>query len=432
MTEFRVSPAKGPLRGRIRVPADKSISHRAVILGALAEGETRIENFLVSRATRATASCLQALGADIEVVPANTLVIHGRGWGSLHEPGKVLFCAGSGTTMRLLAGVCAGQPFLSILDGTAALKRRPMARVVEPLRAMGATILARDGGRLPPLVIHGGRLHGMEHQLGVASAQVKSALLLAGLFADGPTTVREPAASRDHTERLLRAFGVTVESGAGIQVTPPGHLRSPCSLSIPGDFSSAAFLLVAALLVPGSEICLEHVGLNPTRTGLLDVLVLMGAWIKVEHVREEYGEPVGDVVVRGGAGLHKAEIAGHVVPRMIDEFPILAVAATQAEGETRVRNAQELRVKESDRIAALVQELRKMGAQIEEQWDGYTVVGPTPLHGARVSAHGDHRLAMSLAVAGLIARGETRIAGWECVKDSFPGFERVLTQVMAS
>lgn len=430
MTEFRISPTRRPLHGRIRVPADKSISHRAVMLSVLAENDTRIENFLNSQTTQATVGCLRALGAEIEESPPGTLVVHGQGLHGLREPAGVLFCAGSATTMRLLAGVCAGQPFLSILDGATALKRRPMARVVEPLRAMGATILARDGGRLPPLAIRGGRLRGMEHWLQIASAQVKSALLLAGLFADGPTTVREPGSSRDHTERMLQMFGVKVEREAGrIRAVPPTHLQSPMSLRVPGDFSSAAFIVVAALLVSGSEVCIEQVGLNPTRTGLLDVLVEMGARIRIEQAREESGESVADVVVHGEAALHGTEIAGDVAPRMIDEFPVLAVAATQAAGETQVRDAQELRMKETDRIAALVRELRKMGAQIEEHSDGFTIAGPTPLHGARVSAHNDHRLAMSLAVAGLIARGETCIQGWGCVKDSFPRFEETLAQV---
>ena len=432
MKDSSISPIHQPLRGRIRVPADKSISHRAAILGALAEGDMRVENFLPSETTHATLNILQALGADIEQPDPGRLVIHGRGLRSLREPNSVLFCLGSGTTMRLMAGVCAGQDFFSILDGTPALKRRPMARVAEPLRAMGATILGRGDGRLPPLAIRGGRLHGIEYTLPVASAQVKSALLLAGLFANEPTTVSEPAASRDHTERMLRAFGVKVvdvQLGFGVCVHPTAELRPPTSITIPNDLSSAAFFIVAALLVPGSELCIEYVGVNPTRTGLLDVLVQMGAQIAIENPREESGEPGADLVVRTSSGLNAIEISGEVVPRMIDEFPIFAIAATQAQGETIVRDAQELRVKESDRIAALAQELGKMSAQIEERKDGFVIAGPTDLCGARVSAHNDHRLAMSLAVAGLIARGETIIEGWECVADSFPNFSEVLSQV---
>jgi 3-phosphoshikimate 1-carboxyvinyltransferase len=456
MSELRISPPNQPLRGTLRVPADKSISHRAVILGALADGDTRIENLLQSETTRATVNGMCALGADIQEPAPNTLVVHGRGLHSLRESKDILFCAGSGTTMRLLAGLCAGQDFLSILDGTPALKRRPMGRVVEPLRAMGATIMARAGDRLPPLAVRGAfPLRGIDYTLPVASAQVKSALLLAGLFANSPTTLYEPAASRDHTERMLRAFGVEIKildsefpadpsdpkapkgpwglgrprgpaGRGGVRVYPTPEFRIPrYELRIPGDFSSAAFFIAAALLVPGSEICLERVGLNPTRTGLLDALTRMGATIKIENQGEENDEPVGDLIVRAEE-LGGTEVGGDEIPRMIDEFPIFAICATQARGETRVREAAELRVKESDRIASLTAELRKMGAQIEPQADGFTIAGPARLRGARVDAHADHRLAMSLAVAALVAEGETIIEGWECVGDSFPNFADIL------
>ena len=428
MAEFRVSETNEPLRGTVCVPADKSISHRAAILAALAEGDTRIENFLPSETTRATLNCLRGLGAEIESVDPTTLVVHGRGLHSLREPSDVLFCAGSGTTMRLLAGVSAGQKFLSILDGSPALKRRPMARVAEPLRAMGAAVFAREDGRLPPLAIRGASpLRGIDHTLPVASAQVKSAILLAGLFADAPTTVREPSASRDHTERMLKACGVELQVANGeLRIHPTDRLAIPNSqFAIPNDFSSAAFFIVAALLVAPSEIRIERIGVNPTRTGLLDALARMGARIGIENARDESGEPVADLSVRSGE-LRATTVFGAEAPRMIDEFPIFAVAATQARGETSVRDAQELRVKESDRIATLAQELRKMGAQIEERADGFVIAGPTPLRGARVDAHNDHRLAMSLAVAGLLARGETVIDGWECVADSFPNFAETL------
>lgn len=432
MSELRISPTDQPLRGTLRVPADKSISHRALILGALAEGDTRLDNWLQSETTGATANCLRALGAEIERPGPNTLVVHGRGLHSLREPSEILFCAGSGTTMRLLAGLCAGQDFLSILDGTPALKRRPMGRVVEPLRAMGASILARDGDRLPPLAVRGAPLlRGMDYTLPVASAQVKSALLLAGLFADAPTILREPAISRDHTERMLRSFGVDIKSSSqsGIVLCPTPKLQPPtANPQIPGDFSSSAFFIAAALLVPDSEICLERVGLNPTRTGLLDALARMGARIAIENRREENGETVGDLVVRAEE-LFGTEVGGDEIPRMIDEFPIFAIAATQARGETRVRDAAELHLKESDRIASLTTELGRMGAQIEPHEDGFTIAGPTRLRGAQVDAHGDHRLAMSLAVAGLIAEGETMVQGWECVADSFPDFEQALSRV---
>lgn len=434
MSEFSITPTTNSLRGTIRVPADKSITHRALMLTPLLNGETRIENFLDSETTRATLNCMRAMGADIQEIDSSTLRVNGRGLHSLQEPRDVLWCLGSGTTIRLLSGICAGQHFLSVLDGTPALKRRPMGRIVEPLKQMGATILARDNDRFVPLVFRGGNLRGIEYALPVASAQVKSAILLAGLFADSPTTVHEPAPSRDHTERMLRAFGVPVEnlSPTTIRVTPTSNFQSPTSnLHLPNDFSSAAFFLVAALLVKNSELCLENVGLNPGRTGLLDALSRMTAHpqkhaaFQIENQREENGEPIGDIIVSSN-DLRATQVGGNDVPRMIDEFPIFAIAATQANGETRVRDAQELRVKESDRVATVAQELRKMGAQIEEQEDGFVIVGPTKLRGARVNAHNDHRLAMSLAVAGLIADGETVIEGWECVADSFPNFSTAL------
>jgi len=447
-----ISPISQSLQGLVPVPADKSISHRAAILSTLADGDTRIENFLDSETTHATLDCLRQLGAAIDELSPNTLVVHGRGLHSLQEPSDILFCKGSGTTIRFLAGLCAGQNFLSILDGTPALKRRPMGRVVEPLRQMGAQILGRDNDRLPPLAIRGGNLHGIEYQMPVASAQVKSAILLASLFADSPTTVIESSESRDHTERMLSAFGGKIDRPViaseakqspktrleiasshtallAMTISPVSNLQSPTSIEIPSDFSSAVFFIIAALLLPNSEICIPNVGINPTRTGLLDALARMGAQVKIENAREESGEPVGDLVIRAVSDLRSTVISGADVPRMIDEFPIFAVAATQARGQTLVRDAAELRVKESDRVATVAQELRKMGAQIDERADGFAIEGPTKLRGARVNAHHDHRLAMSLAVAALIAHGETVIEGWECVADSFPGFEETLSQV---
>ncbi len=397
----------------------------------LAHGASRIENYLDSETTRATLNCMRALGADIQELDARTLRVNGRGLHSLQEPRDVLDCLGSGTTIRLLSGLCAGQHFLSVLDGTPALKRRPMGRIIEPLKQMGATILARDNDRLAPLVLRGGNLRGIEYALPVASAQVKSAILFAGLFADTSTTIHEPVPSRDHSERMLRALGVDVSrlTEHAICITPPSELkRQTSNVIIPADFSSAAFFIVAALLVKNSQLVLENVGLNPGRTGLLDALTRMGAEFAFENQREENGEPVGDIVV-SFADLRATQVSGAEIPRMIDEFPIFAIAATQARGETRVRDAQELRVKESDRISTLSVEMRKMGAQIEEQEDGFTILGPTHLRGARVHAHNDHRLAMSLAIAALIAKGETIIEGWECTADSFPNFAALWGQV---
>ncbi len=413
----------GSLRGQATVPGDKSISHRSLLLGALADGDSRVEGFLPGGDNKATLDCVRALGIPVEEHGPTSLTIHGRGLRGLRAPDGPLNCIRSGTTMRLLAGLLAGQPFDTTLAGEAQLLRRPMRRVVDPLQAMGAEI--ESNGGFAPLVIHGRPLRGRVHELPIASAQVKSALLLAGLYAAGPTTVREPGPGRDHTERMLTAMGATVRvEGLSVTVEPP-HSLAPLALQVPGDLSSAAFLLVAAALIPGSLVTVTGVGVNPTRTGLLDVLQAMGAQVSLENEREQGNEPVADLVARA-SGLHGVEIDGETVVRMIDEFPALAVAATQAHGTTLVRDAAELRVKESDRIAAVVAELRALGADIEARPDGFVVRGPTPLHGAAVDSHGDHRLAMALAVAGMVAEGETVVEGSERVDDSFPGFEAII------
>jgi 3-phosphoshikimate 1-carboxyvinyltransferase len=442
MNELVVSKSR-PLHGTASVTGDKSISHRAAMLAAIAEGTCRIENFLPAADCRATLGVVRALGVEVEERSPTDLIVHGRGLRGLQEPDGVLDCVRSGTTMRLLAGILAGQPFFSVLSGDPQLRRRPMARIAEPLRIMGATVLGRHAGQLPPLAIQGGALHGVDYTLPVASAQVKSALLLAGLYAAEPTTVRVPGPSRDHTERMLLAMGVLCPESR--QTTPnasriPDHeLRlthhvtriatvsrlEPLNVLVPGDFSSAAFLIVAATLVPGSEIVVEGVGVNATRTGLLDVLREMGASIALENERTQGTEPVADLVVRA-AELRPVTVSGETVVRMIDELPVLAVAASQARGETVVRDAAELRVKETDRIATTVEELRRLGAHVEARPDGFVVSGPTPLQGAAVQSHGDHRLAMALAVAGLVAAGETRVRDVACVGDSFPGFEATL------
>ncbi len=431
MNRTVVHPA-GPLRGRARVPGDKSISHRALLLGALAEGESRIEGPLLTGDGQATLHCLQALGVEtaLSVKDDSTpvLTVVGRGLRGFREPAVPLDCVRSATTMRLLAGVLSGQPFSSVLTGDPQLLRRPMRRVVEPLRRMGADITDTDGHA--PLTIRGRPLQGCEHRLEVASAQVKSALLLAGLLADGPTVVQEPAPTRDHTERMLAAMGVDVrKEGEGIILHPPAQSLRPLSPTVPGDFSSAAFLIVASVLVPDSEVTICDVGLNPTRTGLLDVLRAMGASITVTDEHLLGGEPVGNITVRSSA-LWGTEVSGDLVVRMIDEFPILAVAATQARGRTVVRDAAELRVKETDRIATVVEELGKMGARIEPLPDGFVVAGPTPLRGAPVSSHGDHRLAMALFVAGLVASGPTVVENMECAADSFPDFVPTMERLM--
>jgi 3-phosphoshikimate 1-carboxyvinyltransferase len=439
MSALTVRPGAS-LRGQVGVPGDKSISHRALLLGAIAGGVSRVEGFLPAADCLASLHAIQGLGIQLEPAGPTSFQIIGRGLRGLREPEDVLNCRRSGTTLRLLAGILAGQPFTSVLNGEDQLRRRPMRRIVEPLRQMGATILGRDGGRLPPLVIRGGALAGIDYSLPVASAQVKSALLLAGLYAEGPTTLHVPGPARDHTERLLGAMGCDVRyqiPGTGdpvpdtqsLELHPPARL-APLDLTIPGDFSSAAFLAVAAALVPGSEVTVTGVGLNPTRSGLLDVLRAVGARLSLTGQHLASGEPVADLTITTSQ-LRGTEIGGPTVVRMIDEFPMLAVAATQAEGQTVVRDAAELRVKETNRIATTVQQLRRLGAEIEAQADGFVVHGPTPLRGARVHSHGDHRLAMALAVAGLIAQGETVVDDVDCIADSFPGFVESLIRLGA-
>jgi 3-phosphoshikimate 1-carboxyvinyltransferase len=406
------------------VPGDKSISHRALLFGAIAEGESIVHNWLPAADCQATLKAMRALGVKVEQPSLTELVVHGRGLRGLQPPNASIDCQGSGTTMRLLAGILAGQQFVSTLDGHAGLRRRPMERVAIPLREMGAAV-ETDRGR-PPLTITGGDLRGIDYHLPVASAQIKSAILLAALYAQGQTVVHQPGPARDHTERMLRAQGADLAIQDNVvTVTPRPQPLAACLLTIPADFSSAAFPLMAALLVPDASLVLEGIGVNPTRTGLLDVLSGMGADIVWLNQAEQAGEPVADLMVRSSR-LQAAEVGGETVVRMIDEFPILAVAATQAEGQTQVREAHELRVKESDRIAAVATELRAMGASIAEQDDGFVVHGPTRLHGAHVHSHGDHRLAMGLAVAGLIAAGETVVEGAEVIADSFPGFVNLM------
>lgn len=421
----------GPLAGSVPVPGDKSISHRALLFGALAEGDSRVRGFLDGRDCLATLGAVRTLGVAVEQVGPRELIVRGRGPAGLREPPRVVDCDNSGTTIRLLAGLLAGQPFTSFLVGTAQLQGRPMGRVTEPLRAMGARILGRSGGRYAPLALagtgEGGPLAGIDYALPVPSAQVKSCLLLAGLFARDPTRVVEPGPTRDHTERLLAAMGAPLRTdGAAVRIEPlAGRALAPFDLVVPGDPSSAAFLVVAATLVPGSRIEVPGVGVNPTRTGLLEVLRRMGARIELLRPRDAGGEPVADLAV-AAADLTSTAVGGPEVVTLIDEVPILAVAATQARGETVVRDAAELRVKETDRIATVIAELRRLGADLDPLPDGLVVRGPTPLRGARVSSHGDHRLAMALTVAGLIAEGETVIEGAEVTADSFPGFADAL------
>lgn len=416
--DWRSGPA-GSLRGGIRVPGDKSVSHRALMLSALAGGSSRIHGFLEGEDTRATAAVLAQLGVRIETPADGERVVHGVGLRGLRASAQVLDCGNAGTGMRLLAGLLAGQSFDSTLVGDASLSKRPMRRVTDPLAAMGAQIDTRDG--LPPLAIHGGQaLRGIRYELPVASAQVKSALLLAGLYAEGETEVVEPHPTRDYTERMLAAFGWPIVFEPGRAKLAGGHALHAVDVDVPADFSSAAFFIVAASIVPGSELHLPAVGLNPRRTGLLQALRLMGADIRVENERESGGEPVGDLVVRH-APLRGVEFPEALVPDMIDEFPVLFVAAAVAEGRSVIRGAAELRVKESDRLATMATGLRTLGAQIEETPDGAIINGGA-LGGGTVESLTDHRIAMSFAVAGLVAKGPVRINDCRHVATSFPGF----------
>ncbi len=428
LNRMRVSPA-GPLKGELTPPGDKSITHRTIILGSLANGVTEVTGALRSDDCQRTAKAMVAMGAVIEEIGDDRLRIRGCGLRGLKEPEEILDAGNSGTTIRLLAGVLAAQPFFSVLTGDQYLHKRPMSRVAEPLRSMGAVILGRDGGNLPPLAIQGTRLKGIEYASPIASAQVKSAILLAGLSAEGETAVTEPSLSRDHTERMIEALGLPLRR-SGLRVWVRGVTMIPArEITVPGDFSAAAFFLVAALIIPGSELTLRGVGLNPTRTGLLDALTAMGASIEVGQTRVVSGEPVGDLIIRSQE-LHGAEVGGALLPRMVDEIPVFAVAAAVAKGRTIIRDAAELRVKEVDRLAALAKELHRFGVQVEERPDGLLLGGSASLSGCDCDSWGDHRMAMALAVIGLAARGRTTIADPLCVSSSFPDFWARLNTIL--
>lgn len=413
-----VRPARR-LAGEISPPGDKSISHRAVMFNALADGEAAVTNMAPGDDVRSTIRVLKALGVRIKR-RGDSAVVSGTARTGLKEPEDVLDAGNSGTTIRLITGILAAQPFLSVITGDASLRSRPMKRIIDPLSQMGAQILGR-GGSLAPLAIHGGRLRGIDCRLPVASAQVKSAVLLAALFAKGKTTIEEPSPSRDHTERMLRRMGAQLET-TGTRVTlTPGHPLKSLSLRVPGDISSAAFWMVAAAIHPEAQITFRDCGVNPTRTGIIDVLKAMGVSLKISNERVEGDEPVADITIESSR-LKGTEISGSLVPRVIDEIPALAVAACLAEGRTVIRDAAELRAKESDRIASTVAGLSRLGARIEELPDGMVIYGGRRLEGAEVSSHLDHRLAMSLAVAGLVANGSTAIQQAGSVAISYPGF----------
>ena len=407
------------LTGTITVPGDKSVSHRAVMLGALSDGVTHVTGFLMGEDCLSTIDCFRKMGVQIEVGADHDVTVHGVGLHGLQKPSARLYTGNSGTTTRLISGILAGQPFATTLTGDASIEKRPMGRIIRPLREMGADITGVDD-KFCPLSIGPGHLHGSAYTLPVASAQLKSAILLAGLYADGPTTVIEPAPSRDHTERMLRALGCRVDTdGCRITVYPPEKLTAR-DVAVPADISSAAFFLVAGAIVPGSCVTIQGVGVNPTRDGVLEVLRSMGADITLSNLRDD-GEPICDITVRASA-LHGTEIGGALIPRLIDELPVLAVAAACAQGETVIRDAAELKVKESNRIAAMVTELTRAGADVTETDDGMVIRGGRPLHGAAFQTYHDHRIAMSMAVCALVCQGEGEIADGGVVAISYPDF----------
>lgn len=427
LTDY-VASGGSALRGEIRVPGDKSISHRSVMLGSIAEGRSEIEGFLEGEDSLATLAAFRAMGVHIERPSTGRVVVHGVGLHGLRAAGRALDLGNSGTSMRLLAGLLAGQTFDSELTGDASLSRRPMARVADPLRAMGALIDTAAGGR-PPLHIRGGQsLHGIDYPMPVASAQVKSSLLLAGLYAEGETRVREPAPTRDHTERMLAGFGYPLERSGDTVVLRGGGRLSATALRVPADISSAAFFLVAASIAEGSDLLLTDVGINPTRTGVLGILGQMGASIEIVATRESGGEPVADLRVRG-ARLRGIEIPEELVPLAIDEFPVLFVAAACAEGETLLRGAEELRVKESDRIEVMARGLRTLGVELETYPDGIRIRGAGSLGAGCIDSGGDHRVAMAFCVASLRSRDAIEILDCDNVATSFPRFRELAAAV---
>lgn len=422
--ELIIEP-KTALNGTVRVPGDKSISHRAVMLGSLADGVTRIRGFLMGEDCLSTVRCFQKMGVAAEINEDN-VVVYGKGLHGLNEPQDVLDVGNSGTTIRLMSGILAGQNFTSVVTGDSSIRKRPMGRVTKPLREMGATILGRQKGELAPLAISGGSLRPISYKTPVASAQIKSSILLAGLFANGWTEVIEPEKSRDHSERMLRYFGAEVEVD-DLAVRIKGHpILTGREIQVPGDISSAAFLLVAGAIVPDARVVIKDVGLNPTRTGIIDVLKEMGANLKIIENTADTGEPLGDLIVETSS-LKGIKFGGQLIPRLVDEIPVIAVAAACAGGITEIRDAAELKVKESNRLEAICQGLQKMGVDIEELPDGLRIKGGKPIRGGvTLDSQQDHRIAMALAVAGLVADKGITIKNAEAINVSFPGFKNLL------
>jgi 3-phosphoshikimate 1-carboxyvinyltransferase len=423
----RIEQVGRPLCGELTVPGDKSIGHRAVIFGSVAQGRSRIFNLSGGEDNKRTIQAFQAMGVRIWA-EGDALCVEGRGWDGLSAPKTTIDCGNSGTTMRLLSGLLAGRPFSSVLDGDGSLRRRPMGRIIEPLTKMGALIGARDGKGLAPLAITGRFLKGIDYTMPIASAQVKSAILLAGLQAEGVTRIEEPQNSRDHTELMIKGFGGAVNVQCRSVAVTGGQKLFAREVHIPGDISSAAFFMIAAAVIPGSELVIRNVGVNPTRAGVLEILRRMGGSADLRNERIETGEPVADLVVRGSR-LRAVSIGPELAARTIDEYPILAVAAALADGVTTMSGVRELRFKESDRLAAMTDGLRRMGARVEELEDGMVIEGGMPLRRAKVKTYADHRVAMSLAIAGLASEGGVELDDAECVDISFPAFFELLGKI---
>ena len=416
-----------PLRGELSIPGDKSISHRSIMFGSLAKGTTEITNFLQGADCLSTIACFEKMGIGIEN-NGDSVIVHGNGLFGLKKPDTILDCGNSGTTTRLISGILAAQEFDVTLTGDDSIKKRPMKRIMDPLSHMGADIRSLEGNGCAPLAITGKKLYGIHYTSKVASAQVKSAILLAGLYAEGETKVTEPYVSRNHSEIMLKYFGADVSTeGTTASIQPAKELYGN-KIVVPGDISSAAFFIAAGLLVPGSEILLKHVGINPTRDGILSVCRDMGADITLLNKNTDSGEPTADILVKSST-LHGTEIGGSIIPTLIDELPVIAAMACFAEGETVIRDAGELKVKESNRIEVMVRNLSAMGADVTETEDGMIIRGGRPLHGAVIDSKLDHRIAMTFAVAGLCAEGETEIKGAECVNISYPGFYQDLERL---
>lgn len=414
------------LKGEVTVPGDKSISHRSIMLGALAEGKTVVRGFLQGADCLSSIACFEKMGIQIENDRAKDIVkIVGKGLHGLQKPDTVLDTGNSGTTTRLISGILAAQDFECTLNGDASIQKRPMKRIMEPLSMMGAQIESARGNGCAPLHIKGTQLHGIHYNSPVASAQVKSAILFAGLYAEGATSVTEPEISRNHSELMLKGFGASVMSQDRTVTILPANQLIAQEIDVPGDISSAAYFIAAGLMTPNSEICIRNVGINPTRDGIIKVCQNMGASITIENIRKTAGEPVADLIVRTSS-LHGTTIGGSIIPTLIDELPVIAVLACFAEGTTIIKDAQELKVKESNRIDTVVDNLKRMGADVEATDDGMIIHGGKPLHGATIDSHLDHRIAMSFAIAGGIVDGETDILGAECVNISYPDFYETL------